>query len=291
MNNLKIGFIILHYQNKEVTNECLQHLLKIKDISNHEIIIVDNCSPNGSGKDIEKEYKKINNIHILNLEKNFGFAKGNNIGYQYARENLNINIAVLMNSDVYIKDMYFIEKILKNVLEDKNISIFAPDIINKNGFHQNPYLLKPIPNSEQIKILFKKIIGYFLYSIPIINKKLISRKSINKIELNEKAEEIKLNIIPHGSCIIYTPKWIIKEKNVFVDGTFLFVEEELLYDYCCVKKHVIEYIPELTVYHMEDASQDAIADNAIKKKKNQIKNEIKSRKILLKERVKNERNK
>ena len=286
MNNLKIGFIILHYQNKDVTDECIQYLLKLNNISNHKIIIVDNCSPNGTGEIIENQYESIDNICILRLKENYGFATGNNKGYQYAREQLAIDIAIVMNSDVYIKNTDFITKVLECISNNQEISIIAPDIINKNGYHQNPYLLKPISNQEQIKILLKKMIGYVLYSIPLLKKKLIARKSINKISINEKEENIQKNIIPHGSCIIYTPNWIKQEKKVFVEGTFLFVEEELLYDYCELHKHSIAYFPNLVVYHMEDASQDAITDNAIKKKKNQIKNEIKSRKVLLKERRK-----
>lgn len=286
MNSLKIGFIILHYQNKEVTDECIQYLLKLNDISKHKIIIVDNCSPNGTGKIIENQYNGIDNIHVLRLDKNFGFATGNNKGYQYACEILNIDIAIIMNSDVYIKDQTFISNVLECIINNQEISIVAPDIINKNGYHQNPYLLKAISDREQIKILFKKIIGYVLYSIPILKKKLIARKSIKKININEKVESVQKNIIPHGSCIIYTPNWIEKEKQAFVEGTFLFVEEELLYDYCEFHKHQIAYFPNLIVYHMEDASQDAITNNAIKKKKNQIKNEIKSRNVLLKERRK-----
>lgn len=286
MNNLKIGFIILHYQNKEVTDECIQYLLKLSNISNHKIIIVDNCSPNGTGKIIENQYENSDNIHILRLDKNFGFATGNNKGYKYACEELKIDVAIMMNSDVYIKDTDFIDRVLDCISKNQEISIIAPDIINKNAYHQNPYLLNSIPNQEQIKILLKKMIGYVLYSIPVLNKKLITRKSINTTNINQKEENMQKDIIPHGSCIIYTQKWLKKEKIAFVEGTFLFVEEELLYDYCKFHKHQIVYIPSLIVYHMEDASQDAISNNAIKKKKNQIKNEIKSRKVLLKERRK-----
>ena len=41
------------------------------------------------------------------------------------------------------------------------------------------------------------------------------------------------------------------------------------------------YEPDFVVYHMEDASQDAINKDGIQKKRNQIKFEIQSRKLLL----------
>lgn len=55
---------------------------------NNPIIIVDNCSPNGSGKQLEKMYSKCINITVIINEENQGFAKGNNLGYQYIKENI-----------------------------------------------------------------------------------------------------------------------------------------------------------------------------------------------------------
>lgn len=287
-NNLKIAFIILHYQNIDVSEKCLEYLSELKYYKDCEIVLVDNASPNGSGKVLNEKYKDIKNIHVLCLEKNLGFASGNNYGYLYAKKELNVDMAIIMNSDVFIKDIDFINKIYTLSNKYKNYSIIAPDIINKNDYHQNPYMLKRIENSSQYKIILKKIIGYILYSIPIINKKLISRKKINLIKTNSKETNCIENFIPHGACLIYTAKWLKDENKAFVEGTFLFVEEELLYDYADKMNHKIIYLPELEVYHIEDASQDSVNSNLIKKKKNQIKNEIFSRKVLLKERKKKE---
>lgn len=63
MNNMKIAFVILHYQNIDVTIDCVEHLKKLQEIEKHNIIIVDNASPNESGNVLSDMYK--NDINII----------------------------------------------------------------------------------------------------------------------------------------------------------------------------------------------------------------------------------
>lgn len=285
--NLKVAFVILHYQNIEVTKESTEYLKKVRGIEKHDIVIVDNASPNGSGQLLFKLYEKISNIHVLLNSQNGGFAYGNNIGYSYAQQQLRANIIVVMNSDVNIKDEAFIEKVINYTNTNKKVDILAPDIIVKNGFHQNPYMLKPISSINQKKLILRKEIGYFLYGLPIVGNLLINRRSLQCYQPNKiyKEVNIKINIIPHGACIVYLPGWTGNESFAFIDGTFLFVEEELLFDYCQKKGYVICYDPNFVVYHMEDASQNLVNKTSLQKKRNQIKYEIASRKLLLKKRT------
>lgn len=282
----KIVFLILHYQNIDVTNECINYLLKINNIENNNIIIVDNASPNGTGIIIKEKYYKKSNIHVICTEKNGGFSSGNNIGYSYAKKELKADIVVAMNSDVFINEIDFIEKVEKIARNNFEKHIIAPDIVIKNGYHQNPYMKELISTKKQKKILLRKYIGYILYSLPFVGDKLINRNTIKEFQPNQcnKVTKELLNIVPHGACIIYLPNWLKNEEIAFVEGTFLFVEEELLYDYCQQKQYSILYSPDLVVNHIEDASQDLVNKNILDKKKNQIKYEIQSRKLLIKRR-------
>lgn len=279
----KIAFVILHYQNIDVTLECMRNICALEEIDSCEIIIVDNASPNKSGIELQKRYDGISNVHVILNPKNGGFAYGNNIGYSEAIKKYGCKIAVVLNSDVFINDREFISKLRLYADKNKDIAILAPDIVVKNGYHQNPYLLNAISTSNQKKIILKKQIGYFLYGIPVIGRLLYNRKSVKNYEANrkEKVMERCKGIVPHGACVIYLSGWTDAETFAFVEGTFLFVEEELLYDYCTKKGYMTCYEPDFVVYHMEDASQDAINKDGIQKKRNQIKFEIQSRKLLL----------
>ena len=51
------GYVILHYQSIEITKKCVDKLLMFS--KTNPIVIVDNCSPNGSGKQLEKNVFKM----------------------------------------------------------------------------------------------------------------------------------------------------------------------------------------------------------------------------------------
>lgn len=284
MNNMKIAFVILHYQNIDVTIDCVEHLKKLQEIEKHNIIIVDNASPNESGNVLSDMYKNDINIICLQSDKNGGFAYGNNMGYEYARNNIHADIIIAMNSDVNIEDNVFIINLLNYAKTHSEICIVSPDIVTKNGFHQNPYLQKAISTQVQKKIILKKQIGRYLYSIPLLGEILTNRKSVTEFQPyhREKVLFSVKDIVPHGACVIYLPKWVYAETRAFIKGTFLFVEEELLFDYCNFKNYDIIYEPQFVVFHMEDASQDSVNATMIQKKRMQMKYEIESRKLLLK---------
>ena len=129
---MKIAYVILHYQNKEITIKAINCLLKQGSVHEVYIVVVDNASGNGSGKELLKLYSSNDNIIFLLNEINVGFAKGNNIGYQYAKNILNVDIIVAMNNDVYINDSDFSKKLAKIVNDNKNIALIGPDILREN---------------------------------------------------------------------------------------------------------------------------------------------------------------
>ncbi|KAB8287936.1 glycosyltransferase family 2 protein [Bifidobacterium avesanii] len=284
--NYKITFVILHYQNIDITKECVSYLLKLKDIDKHQIVIVDNASPNKTGEMLLKTYSHVPNITVVQSGTNGGFASGNNIGYQYAIHDLHADIVVVMNSDLFIYDSSFIQKLEISANENDNIAIIAPDIINARSLHQNPYMYHAYSNKKQYKIIVKKFIGKILYSMPLLNGILIRRKAVTDVAggSKEKNQHVQEDIIPHGACVIFLPEYTKKENQAFVPGTFLFVEEEILYDFCKFKGYHIIYDPSLVVHHMEDGSQDYVYKNLLLKKKHQINFEIQSRILLLNKR-------
>ena len=81
-----IAFVVLHYNVPEVTRQCVDSIRTLQGNKKKKIVIVDNASPDGSGVLLEKEYAQDEDIKVLVSERNEGFARGNNRGYHYARE-------------------------------------------------------------------------------------------------------------------------------------------------------------------------------------------------------------
>ena len=76
----QITFVILHYKVLDITRRCVDYLCKQK-YEDFRIIIIDNHSANGSGEELKRIYDHFENIDVIMLERNYGFAKGNDVGY------------------------------------------------------------------------------------------------------------------------------------------------------------------------------------------------------------------
>lgn len=262
---MKIAFSLLHYNNKNVTQEAVDYLQQLKDIDDCEIIIVDNASPNGSGIELEEQYKGKRNIHVLLNSKNGGFAYGNNVGYAYAR-NLGCDIIVVMNNDIFIKDKHFVNK-LNNACRSVEADIIAPDIIGRNG-HQNPFRLDRLSDARIKKMLRYNTLINVLYHFPLINQMLaysLDMKDRKKV-ISENQENGNVNCIPHGACVIYLPSWTCKEEFAFLPQTFMYFEEDVLAEYMWAKGYTAVYYTDLFVYHVEDASVEYDNKTSVKKR-------------------------
>jgi len=265
---MKISFVVLHYQNLTVTEQCISCLQTLNGIKKCNIIIVDNASPNNTGEEIQKKYENQSNIHILINKDNIGFAKGNNIGYLYAKNILNSQIIVVMNNDVLINQNDFIVKLLKHGNSTK-IHLIAPDIINLQGFHQNPFRIIPITNKRLQKMYLYNCFLRIVYKVPIINYLLAYllqyKQKMKNIRISN-VESNMLNIVPHGSCIIYLNEWIKKEDLAFLPDTFMYFEEDILHEYAINKNYIIQYLSILKVHHIEDASINESMKSELKKR-------------------------
>jgi len=130
---MKVGIVILNYKNFAETIDCLESVLKQKDVS-LEIVVVDNCSGNNSVKElISWKANKGDigrNICILEASKNVGFARGNNIGIRYLLKK-NIDFIIVSNSDIAYSDDYTIKAIVDSY--QSGIGVITPTIYNLNG--------------------------------------------------------------------------------------------------------------------------------------------------------------
>lgn len=247
-SDYKFCYVVLHYQNMDITRECVEKLIKISDAS--PIIIVDNHSPNESGEKLKKYFQTNLRVKVIISEKNEGFAKGNNIGFAYAKENYHPDIIVVMNSDVFIEQNSFETEISGFMIKNK-VDVCGPDIITPDGGHQNP-LARGVLSDKQIKkeitsghlkqVIFKSNALYKLH----INLKKIRKKDINE----HLPTHNEYNCVLHGSCVIYGQKYIENESFAFLPITFMYGEEAILFDYLKHKSYKTGLASEIKVYHL-----------------------------------------
>ena len=155
MDKYNIAFVILHYYTIEDTERCVNSILNVFDKVN--IILVDNASPNGTGSELKKMYDNNEQIHVIINKENLGFAKGNNVGFKYAKKELNSDFIILCNNDTYITDKNFYDKILKEYKES-HFAVLGPKIILKDNSVNNITL--GLPSKKFVKKTIFKNYAY-----------------------------------------------------------------------------------------------------------------------------------
>ena len=178
----KVYIILLNYNNYEDTINCVQSIEKNELGLNYKIVVVDNCSTDDSALKLEK----IKNIVFIASKENGGFAKGNNIGIEYAMKD-GADYILLLNNDTVIEKQA-ISKMINKIKGHKDIGILGsrtmyydnPTLINYNGGHIN--WLKAITVHEGYKEEFKNEGQDFKYTDFITGCcMLIKREVIEKV--------------------------------------------------------------------------------------------------------------
>lgn len=292
MNNLDtistdIVFVVLHYMEKDATMKCVSKIREKIDTPNYKIVIVDNASSNGSGKEIEELYKTAEDVNVIINEENLGFARGNNVGFQFAKENLNPKYIVLLNNDVYIMETYLKEKLDKEY-EESQFAVLGPLILTKDGKCDANPMLDGIKNKIDIinringikRVLFTN--KYYLFPLYSAVAKWAHnlRKEDSKNKNNNNYMYRQYNVQLHGCFLVFSKKYVDKFSGLD-DRTFLYMEEDILYKHMMENELVMVYNPDIVVYHEEDVSTDSIAVSQRKKIDFVYRNQLHSCEVLL----------
>ena len=95
----KVLVIILNWNGLEDTVECVESLGKIA-YPDSRIIVVDNAS---QGDDVTLLRERFGDlIHVIENDRNYGFAEGNNIGIRYALDHHKPDYVLLLNNDTVV---------------------------------------------------------------------------------------------------------------------------------------------------------------------------------------------
>lgn len=273
---MNIVYLILHYMAGADTVECIESILKASEdtVHNIKIVVVDNGSPNDSYGFLQEKYNGNENIVLLHNEDNLGFAKGNNLGFEYAKNNLNADFIVMLNNDTIISQQDFNEVLVRKY-EEESYGVLGPDIVTADGYHQNPGSKQGWELSElQIYRLKKRIQKVLCLSSKYANKKANSRGEYRKTTL---MGDVK-NTILHGACLIFSPIYIQMFDGICKD-TFLYMEEDILKLYSDHYGFLMMYSSDLSILHKEDVATDMIVETTSAKMRQKYEYIIQSSKV------------
>ena len=291
-----IVFVILHYMSIKETEKCVKSIITNCEKKKYKIVIVDNCSPNLSGYELEKKYSSNSNIVVLKTTENLGFAKGNNFAFNEVKKYIP-DFIVVLNSDVIINDSTFVDSVF-NIYEKKHFDVLGPDIYCPPlDLHQNPKRLTSYTLNEinhEIDKYEKKCSNNIITNIKCFLKKFqILKKTVHKIRRKKRNVNYKNeyeNVILHGSCVIFSKNYLMKKNYFFNPVTFMYMEMEIL-DYECKRDNLkVVYSPLISVTHNHNASTNYVLKSETKKVKFMNENNLNSLKcfknIIMKDREK-----
>lgn len=234
MSSKKVYIVILNYNGKQDTLECLETLFLAKKPNFlTQIIIVDNASTDGSVITIRKYFPK---VKILKNKRNLGFASGNNVGIQYAIKN-HADYVFILNNDTLV-EKNCLSSLFKEGELDKNSGIIAPKIYFAPGFefHKNRYQ----------KADLGKVIWYAGGRIDWQNV-LGIHFGVDKVDNGQFAQK-KLIKFASG-CAMFVKAVTFKKIGLFDPRYYLYLEDA---DFCtrAIKEGFkILYEPKAVLWH------------------------------------------
>ena len=119
----KVSVIIVNWNRKELLQACLSSLAR-QSLTDFEIIVVDNGSTDGSNEMLRKNFP---NVILVELGKNTGFCRANNIGIELAKS----EYVALLNNDTEV-DENWLGELVKTLDEKKEYSFASSKMICMN---------------------------------------------------------------------------------------------------------------------------------------------------------------
>jgi GT2 family glycosyltransferase len=119
-----VSVIIVNWNGKALLAECLDSLRR-QSYRHFEVILVDNCSNDGSVEFAAREFPE---VVILRLKQNRGFAGGNIEGLRHATG----KYVALVNTDVVL-DQQWLEQMVAGIELNEKIGICASKIIKTSN--------------------------------------------------------------------------------------------------------------------------------------------------------------
>jgi GT2 family glycosyltransferase len=245
-----LSIVIVSYNTKEVTIECLQHLrvaLAREKSLQTQVIIVDNKSTDGSVDAINtylsklpKSAKRTTYSLIVN-KRNVGYGKANNQGFAVATG----EYVLLLNSDALIKDVNF-QTVLYYMDSHPQVGVLTVKVLLPNG-SIDPASHRGFPTLWRSFTYFAKL-EQFLGRIPVINS-LVGGYHLTYLNLNTIHE-----IDSPAGAFFLTRKDILNKVKGFDTDFFMYGEDlDLSYRIKMLGYQII-YYPNDYILHFKHTS-------------------------------------
>ena len=234
---VKTSIVILNYNTKDITLNCIDSIVKNTKKLNYEIILVDNGSTDGSVGEFKKLKTKIKNLIFIDNKKNLGFSKGNNIGIKKAKG----EYVLLLNSDTIVKGNAISEL---SLWMDKHVyvGISSCKLLNEDGSVQG--------TGGYFPTLLRVLSWMSIEDIPGVEKLI---KSFHPhFRFYSKQQEVDWLT----GAFLFVRKQVFEEVGALDEDYFMYTEDT---DFCFRAKRAgwkIMYLPKWSIVHLGGKSSN-----------------------------------
>jgi len=232
MTTLDVSIIIINYNTRQMTTECINSVIEKTQGINYEIILVDNGSTDDSKEHFEKDHR----VKYVYNSENLGFGKANNKGVKYATGKylFFLNSDTLLISNAIKAFFLFMEK-------HPNFASCGANLISENGKNITSHGCFPSLMYEFSAIGFAKL-------YPSIFKNRYARS-----QTIEQGNILNPQYITGADIFIRHD--VFDELNGFDDKFFMYYEETDLYKRMCLLGYNSIILPEISIIHKVGGSQ------------------------------------
>jgi GT2 family glycosyltransferase len=226
----KVDIILVNWNRADLTIECLRSLKAI-DYPDHELIIVDNASTDGSAGVLKSSFP---DARLFVNDRNLGFAGGNNVGVRYAVDN-NADYVLLLNNDTEV-DPRFLSELVAATEADPKIGIAGSKIY---------YFSEP------------RRLWYAGGSVDLWTG---DTHHIGENELDAGQYDVAKDTDYVSGCAMLIKRRVLEEIGLFDERMFLYYEDS---DYCMrARRHGyrVVYVPSSVVWHKVSSTTGKVKD-------------------------------
>lgn len=228
--DIEVSIVIVNWNVREQVLKCIESLVKTVHIKN-EVIVVDNNSNDGSIRAIKEKYPQ---VKAIQLDKNNGFSRANNIGMRLAKG----KYILFANPDVEFMPGA-VENMIDFLKQNPDYGMVGPKIINLDGTIQTT-CHRDYPTIKNELILE---MGLERFSRKLI-KRILDEKDFSQ------PQDMKCG---SGSCMLLRREAVYNIGG-FNEEYFLYGEDVELCFTLSKKGWKLKYLPSSIVLHLKASS-------------------------------------
>lgn len=233
----KLSIILVSYNTQQLIEDCLNSLIKHIDISEIELIVVDN---NSSDKTVDMIGEKFTNVMLIKNDQNLGFSKANNIGINHSKGE---HILLLNTDTIIIED--FVSPILEYLKNASDVGVLGCRVVSEDGSLQYTCWRKPnfftglsFFTIEIIKNIYNPLF-YWRYM------KYWDHLSIRDVDCI-------------SGCFMWIRREVVNAFGGLDENIFMYYEDS---EYCMrIQKYSdyrVVYYPATSIVHLDGGSSDS----------------------------------